>query len=121
MAGGAVRRQACPRAEGHRKLLIAWRSSGSREPSATSTKSSSPSPREIPSAAAKVAAHLHHAAARLGPHSRIGRRGRVAGTRELVVPRLPFVIAYRVRPDRIEVARVIHGRRDWRAAFRARA
>ena len=44
----------------------------------------------------------------------------VAGTRELVVARLPFVIAYRIRPDRIEVVRVIHGRRNWRAAFRER-
>jgi len=74
-----------------------------------------------PAAAPKVAAGLHDAAARLGPHPRVGRRGRVAGTRELVVPRLPFVIVYRMRPDRIEVVRVIHGRRNWQAAFRERA
>jgi toxin ParE1/3/4 len=74
-----------------------------------------------PAAAPKVAAALHHAAARLGTHPRVGRRGRVAGTRELVVPRLPFVIAYRTKPDRIEVVRVIHGRRNWRPAFRERA
>ena len=74
-----------------------------------------------PAAAPRVAAALRHAATRLGTHPRVGRRGRVAGTRELVVPRLPLIIAYRVRPDRIEVVRVIHGRRDWRAAFRERA
>jgi toxin ParE1/3/4 len=74
-----------------------------------------------PEAAPKVAAALHHAAARLGTHPRVGRRGRVAGTRELVVSRLPFVIAYRMKPDRIEVVRVIHGRRNWRVAFRERA
>jgi addiction module RelE/StbE family toxin len=74
-----------------------------------------------PSAAPKVAAGLHQAAARLGVHPRLGRKGRIAGTRELVVSRLPFVIAYRVRADRIEVLRVIHGRRDWRAAFPERA
>jgi addiction module RelE/StbE family toxin len=73
-----------------------------------------------PAAATNVAAALHRAAARLGIHPRAGRRGRVAGTRELVVPRLPFVIAYRMGPDRIEVVRVIHGRRNWRAAFRQR-
>ncbi|MCE3250797.1 MAG: hypothetical protein K0R41_4622, partial [Geminicoccaceae bacterium] len=27
---------------------------------------------------------------------------------------------YRMGPDRIEVVRVIHGRRNWRAAFRQR-
>jgi toxin ParE1/3/4 len=74
-----------------------------------------------PTAAPKVAAALHDAAARLGTHPRAGRRGRVAGTRELVVPRLPFVIAYRMKQDRIEVVRVIHGRRNWQAAFRERA
>jgi plasmid stabilization system protein ParE len=53
-----------------------------------------------PIAAPKVAAALRDAAVRLGTHPRIGRKGRVEGTRELVVPRLPFVITYRVRPDR---------------------
>jgi plasmid stabilization system protein ParE len=77
--------------------------------------------RANPAAASRVAAALHHAAARLGTHPRAGRRGRVAGTRELVVPRLRFVIAYRMKPDRIEVVRAIHGRRNWRAAFRERA
>jgi toxin ParE1/3/4 len=73
-----------------------------------------------PTAVPKVAAGLHHAAARLAGQPRLGRNGRIAGTRELVISRLPFVIAYRVRGDRIEVLRVIHGRRDWHAAFRER-
>ena len=36
-------------------------------------------------------------------HSEAGRRGRVSGTRELVIPATPFLIAYRVRRNRIEV------------------
>jgi toxin ParE1/3/4 len=63
---------------------------------------------------------LHHAASVLGDHPRMGRKGRVPGTRELVASRLPFVIAYRIRLDRIEVLRVIHGRRNWDTAFRER-
>lgn len=70
-----------------------------------------------PAAAAKTAAALHDAASLLSDHPRMGRKGRVPGTRELVVSRLPFVIAYRVRRDRVEVLRVIHGRRHWYTAF----
>jgi toxin ParE1/3/4 len=74
-----------------------------------------------PAAAQHVAAALHNAAIRLGSHPRIGRRGRRRGTRELVVPSLPFIIAYRIRADRVEVIRVIHGRRDWHKAFKGRS
>ena len=73
-----------------------------------------------PIAAAKVALALRAAAVRLGDHPRMGRSGRVAGTRELVVSRLPFVIAYRIVAGRVEVVRVIHSHRDWRTAFRER-
>jgi toxin ParE1/3/4 len=73
-----------------------------------------------PAAAPKVAAGLHTAATRFGVHPRLGRRGRIAGTRELIVSRLPFVTAYRIRAHRIEILRVIHGRRDWHAALRER-
>jgi toxin ParE1/3/4 len=74
-----------------------------------------------PAASARVAAALHDAAAHLDSHPRMGRRGRFAGTRELVVARFPFVIVYRVKRDRIEVLRVIHGRRDWHTALRGRS
>jgi len=70
-----------------------------------------------PGAAAKVAAALHDVAAHLESHPRMGRRGRLRGTRELVVARLPFIIVYRIQHDRVEVLRVIHGRRDWHATF----
>jgi toxin ParE1/3/4 len=43
----------------------------------------------------------------------IGRPGRRAGTRELVVSRTPYVVAYRLRADAIEVLRVMHGRQRW--------
>ena len=41
----------------------------------------------------------------------MGRRGRVAGTRELVMP--PYIIAYRTRGDEIAIIAVIHGARKW--------
>jgi hypothetical protein len=45
-----------------------------------------------------------------------GRPGRVPGTRQLVVPRTPFVVPYRVARQEIRVPAVLHGacaRRDW--------
>lgn len=71
-----------------------------------------------PAAARHGASGLYDAATRLGSHPRIGRRGRNRGTRELVVPSLPSIIAYRIRSNRVEVIRVIHGRRHWRKAFK---
>jgi plasmid stabilization system protein ParE len=37
-----------------------------------------------------------------------GRAGRVAGTFELVVPRLPYFIPYRITRTQIEILRVYH-------------
>lgn len=42
----------------------------------------------------------------------IGRPGRIAGTRELVLSGTPYLVAYRVG-DRVDVLAVIHGARDW--------
>ncbi|WP_214431798.1 hypothetical protein [Dendronalium phyllosphericum] len=39
--------------------------------------------------------------------------GRIAGTRELVITRTPFIVAYRVRADQIEILAVIHATRRW--------
>jgi len=47
------------------------------------------------------------------PHS--GRPGRAPGTRELVVA--PYVVAYRVEGDSLQILRVLHGRQRWPAAF----
>lgn len=46
-----------------------------------------------------------------------GRPGRLTETRELVVPRTPFVIPYRVSGDVIEILGVLHGRRRWPESF----
>ena len=41
-----------------------------------------------------------------------GRHGRVPGTRELVLPRLSYYLAYRVRDDEVQILRVIHTARN---------
>jgi plasmid stabilization system protein ParE len=40
--------------------------------------------------------------------SRSGRAGRVVGTLELVVPRLPYFIPYRAGKNKIDILRVYH-------------
>ena len=45
-----------------------------------------------------------------------GRVGREEGTRELVLPPLPYVVLYRVREQTIEVLRIYHTAQD-RSSF----
>lgn len=48
-----------------------------------------------------------------------GRPGRVTGTYEKSLARLPYIIAYEVRPivggESVVIVRVIHTARDWQA------
>ncbi|MEH3146992.1 MAG: type II toxin-antitoxin system RelE/ParE family toxin [Methylobacterium frigidaeris] len=46
----------------------------------------------------------------------IGRAGRVAGTRELVLSGTPYLVAYRVS-DHVAVLAVLHGAREWPEGF----
>ena len=41
-----------------------------------------------------------------------GRVGREPGTRELIVPPLPYIIVYRSTDSRIEILRIYHGAQD---------
>jgi toxin ParE1/3/4 len=50
---------------------------------------------------------------RLADHPRLGRPGRVAGTRELVVPGTPYIIVYTVGADYVRIQRVLHGAQRW--------
>jgi toxin ParE1/3/4 len=42
-----------------------------------------------------------------------GRKGRVEGTRELVISRTPYIVAYRITGNTVRVLRVLHGARRW--------
>jgi toxin ParE1/3/4 len=42
-----------------------------------------------------------------------GRIGRIAGTRELVIPRTPYIAAYVVLDDKVRILRVLHGAQIW--------
>jgi len=47
-------------------------------------------------------------------HPKLGRPGRVKGTRELVISGTPFVVVYRLpEPQHIEILRLLHGSHRW--------
>ena len=67
-----------------------------------------------PNAARQVVNAILATAYQLESFPLLGRIGRVEGTRELSVPRLPFVIVYTL-PDayHVESERVLHGAMLW--------
>ncbi|WP_431514355.1 type II toxin-antitoxin system RelE/ParE family toxin [Variovorax sp. DAIF25] len=42
-----------------------------------------------------------------------GRPGRIEGTRELVIRRTPYIVAYRVERDGVRILRVLHSAQMW--------
>ncbi|MHB8771998.1 MAG: type II toxin-antitoxin system RelE/ParE family toxin [Syntrophales bacterium] len=50
-------------------------------------------------------------------HSRMGRPGRVKGTRELVIVRSPFIVAYRIKGKAVQILRILHGAQQWPETF----
>jgi toxin ParE1/3/4 len=63
---------------------------------------------EDPAAARLVVGRVIAAVNQLAEQPGLGRPGRVAGTRELVVPRTRYLVPYRVRRDGIEILRIFH-------------
>lgn len=69
--------------------------------------------KDSPQIAAEFVRHIHASAALLADHPEMGRPGRIAGTRELVVTRFSYILPYRVRNNAIEILRVFHTARKW--------
>lgn len=49
----------------------------------------------------------------LREHPGLGRTGRIEGTREYILPGLPFLIPYRVKRSDVQILRILHAARDW--------
>ncbi len=65
-----------------------------------------------PAAARLVVQRVLAAVGLLAEQPGLGRPGRVAGTRELLVPKTRYIVPYRVRGDTVEVLRVFHTSRQ---------
>ncbi len=52
---------------------------------------------------------LYEAIRSLKSYPKRGRPGREEGTRELVLPRLPYIVAYRIKEEAIEILHIHHG------------
>jgi len=67
-----------------------------------------------PASAKRVALHILYCVEHLlSENPKLEAPGRVPGTRELVIPKTPYVIPYRVRGSMIEIVRVYHSSRRW--------
>ncbi|MEO8115432.1 MAG: type II toxin-antitoxin system RelE/ParE family toxin [Phenylobacterium sp.] len=64
-------------------------------------------------AAIRMQDRLLEATADLAERPRRGRLGRIAKTRELVVPGTPYIAVYMVDPDTVWILHVVHGAQDW--------
>jgi plasmid stabilization system protein ParE len=65
------------------------------------------------SAARGVAKALFDAANSLDFMPSRGRVGRIPGTRELVVPGLPYIVLYEIADTAVQILHIFNGARDW--------
>ena len=66
-----------------------------------------------PNGARRVAMAIALNLQQLAAFPKSGKKGRVTGTRELVIPGTPFVAIYRIKGRRVDVLRVLHSRQKW--------
>jgi toxin ParE1/3/4 len=68
-------------------------------------------------AAIRVGDEIERQVEMLLQHPKLGRAGRVKGTRELVITGTPYIVAYRIKGEYIDILRVLHGAQDWKKQF----
>lgn len=78
---------------------------------------------ENPRAAFEVTQRIRIAVRQLEEHpksgraGRAGRAGRVHGTYELVIHDLPYIVAYRINKEEVQILAVYHASRKWPDKF----
>lgn len=73
--------------------------------------------KDNPAAASRLIARICHHVVALSNNPALGRAGRIAGTRELIIPRYPYIAAYRIHGDAVEVLAIVHTSRSWPEVF----
>lgn len=74
---------------------------------------------ENPQAARHVVTRIRQQTLTLSDYPYAGRPGRVEGTRELIVNSYPYIVAYRVEIDEVQILAVVHASRRWPENFGA--
>ena len=69
------------------------------------------------SAATRVVLRIVKAVEMLAEHPGIGRPGRVEGTKELVIPNMPYIVPYRIKNKTVQILRVLHQAQQWPDRF----
>jgi len=64
---------------------------------------------ESPRAAALIDERISEQVEVLARFPQLGRLGRVAGVRELVIRETPFIVVYRIGADAVHILRILHG------------
>ncbi|HEU0264112.1 MAG TPA: type II toxin-antitoxin system RelE/ParE family toxin [Geobacterales bacterium] len=72
---------------------------------------------DTPLAAIEQGDEIERQVATLLEHHQLGRPGRVMGTRELVIVHTPYIVAYRLIQDKVQILRILHGARQRPEAF----
>jgi addiction module RelE/StbE family toxin len=70
-----------------------------------------------PVAAARMVQRIRTAVKRLARFPALGRPGRVASTRELVITGTPYIVPYRVEGDVVQVITILHTAQRWPDRF----
>ena len=68
---------------------------------------------ENPAAAQRVIENIRIETGILIKQPSIGRAGRIADTRELVINQYPYIVAYREHGDEVHILAVVHTSRQW--------
>jgi len=66
-----------------------------------------------PEAAARVISRIVTAVDALAAQPAMGRAGRIKATRELVLADIPYIIAYRVTDNHVDILTVMHAAQKW--------
>ena len=73
--------------------------------------------KDNPTAAQSTAQQIWTASQLLAAQPGLGRPGRVASTRELIIPGLPYILPYTEKAGTIYILRVIHTSTMWPEAL----
>jgi addiction module RelE/StbE family toxin len=66
-----------------------------------------------PTAASRMIERIRATVTRLARSPALGRPGRVAGTRELVIQHTPYIVPYRVSGDVVQIITILHSAQRW--------